>query len=559
MRLGSADSITHPGQGWLATEVDLPPGLSFQDISTGARFLRGLPGFLRHPVRPEQARAVLQVRLAQRETDFLALVGRAIYRNTASPYRKLLQVAGCEYGDLEKLVVQQGLESALSTLLRHGVYLTLDEFKGRRPLVRGSVTLTVDPGLFGNPGAAVHFLGRTSGSRGPRSTVPLNLPFTSDRAVNNCLYFSARGGSGWLQAHWEVPGGSAVSRLLWLSHIGAPPVRWFSQVDPATLGLEPGYQWSARLVRWVGLLVGVRLPRPEYAPLDAPLPIVHWMADVLHRGRVPHLWTYASSAAQLCQAASEAGVDLSGAQLMVLGEPITAARLAVIRRAGAEALPAYGISECGPLGFGCLAPEAPDDLHVFHDFNAVIRTPADVRLGDLPACTLLVSSLRATAPFILLNVSFGDQAELPQRSCGCPLEKLGWTMHVHTIRSHEKLTAGGMTFLDTDVIRVLEEVLPARFGGGPTDYQLLERENEDGRAGVSLLVHPAVGPVDAAAVADTFLAALSPGAQAERVMALQWRQAGLLKVERRAPLAAPSGKILHLHTAPLGRPAGAGV
>lgn len=31
-----------------------------------------------------------------------------------------------------------------------------------------------------------------------------------------------------------------------------------------------------------------------------------------------------------------------------------------------------------------------------------------------------------------------------------------------------------MTFLDTEVIRVLEEVLPARFGGSPTDCQLVE-------------------------------------------------------------------------------------
>jgi hypothetical protein len=38
-----------------------------------------------------------------------------------------------------------------------------------------------------------------------------------------------------------------------------------------------------------------------------------------------------------------------------------------------------------------------------------------------------------------------------------------------------------MTFLDTDVIRVLEEILPARFGGGPADYQLVEDERADGQ------------------------------------------------------------------------------
>jgi hypothetical protein len=134
-----------------------------------------------------------------------------------------------------------------------------------------------------------------------------------------------------------------------------------------------------------------------------------------------------------------------------------------------------------------------------------------------------------------------------RRACGCPLERLGWTTHLHTIRSDEKLTAGGMTFADADVIRVLEEVLPARFGGGPTDYQLLEEEVAGGRPRLRLLANPALGPLDAAAVAEAFLSAVGRGSGAQRVMALQWRQAGLLRVERRPPLATRSGKILHLH------------
>jgi hypothetical protein len=75
---------------------------------------------------------------------------------------------------------------------------------------------------------------------------------------------------------------------------------------------------------------------------------------------------------------------------------------------------------------------------------------------------------------VLLNLSLGDHARLERRACGCPLERLGWDTHLETIRSFEKLTAAGMNFLDVDVIRVLEEILPARFGGGPTDYQLQE-------------------------------------------------------------------------------------
>jgi hypothetical protein len=141
----------------------------------------------------------------------------------------------------------------------------------------------------------------------------------------------------------------------------------------------------------------------------------------------------------------------------------------------------------------------------------------------------------------------GDQAVVERRRCGCPLESLGWTTHLHSIRSFEKLTAGGMTFLDTDVIRVLEEVLPGRFGGSPAHYQLLEEEGADGRPRLRLLVHPAVGPLDSTAVAEAFLTALGDGPGAARAMGLHWRHASYLGVERRVPLTTPAAKILHLH------------
>jgi hypothetical protein len=37
-----------------------------------------------------------------------------------------------------------------------------------------------------------------------------------------------------------------------------------------------------------------------------------------------------------------------------------------------------------------------------------------------------------------------------------------------------------MNFLGTDLLRLIDEVLPARFGGAPTDYQFVEREDERG-------------------------------------------------------------------------------
>ena len=130
------------------------------------------------------------------------------------------------------------------------------------------------------------------------------------------------------------------------------------------------------------------------------------------------------------------------------------------------------------------------------------------------------------------------------------MEMLGWRTHLHTIRSYEKLTAGGMTFADTDVVRILEELLPSHFGGGPTDYQLVEELAEDSQPRLQLLVHPSVGAVNPTAVSDAFLDGLGNGSTTEQVMAWQWKKGGYLRVVRRAPLATPSGKILHLWAGP---------
>jgi hypothetical protein len=337
-----------------------------------------------------------------------------------------------------------------------------------------------------------------------------------------------------------------LARMLDLAGLGLRPERWFSYVDPATPDLHSRYRWSVRALRWSGFLAARPIPAPEYVPPDAPLPIAHWMASVLRAGGTPHLLTYASSAVRLCGAAAAAGIDLAGARMWVGGEPLTPARLRTIHSVGVSAWPRYAAIESSALAAGCLNPAVADDLHLYHDFVAVIQ-PGPGVARPLPPGALLVSSIRPTAPFILLNVSLGDQAVLQHRSCGCPLERIGWTTHLHTVRSYEKLTSGGMTFLDTRVIDVLEETLPARFGGGPTDDQLIEEESTDGQPRVRLVVHPRVGPIDSEAVVSVFLEALENGGGAERVMGLMWRHANLVQIERGIPERTGSGKVQHLH------------
>jgi len=495
------------------------------DLGVAMRIAAALAGplvaFLRRPITLPEACAELARRLARREQDFLALVREAVYANPASVYRRLLHHVACQYGDLERLVAEHGLEAALRRLLREGVVLTVDEAKGRRPVVRGSLTVPGGPAALANPLAARHVPVASSGSRGPRTTILMDLAFIRDHGVNTGLAVDAGGGAAWVKAAWEVPGGAALYRILKLSSFGTRVARWFTQVDPTHPALPPRYRWIHRLVRAASVAAGVPLPGPVHAPLDDPLPVVRWMADVVRRGSTPWVRTFPSSAVRACQAALAAGLDLTGVRFTVSGEPVTAAKLEAIRRRGARATPRYGSMEAGPLAWGCLAPQGPDDMHVFHDLHAVVQPEGNA--------TLFLTSLRRATPLVMLNVSMGDEATLGPRACGCPLEALGWPTHLQGVVSREKLTAAGMTFHDVDVVHVLERVLADRLGGGPTDYQLLEDESETGEPRVRLLVHPRVGPLDPGRVAAAFLAAIGEGSGPARVMGRVWRDAAVVQ------------------------------
>ncbi|HWC01967.1 MAG TPA: hypothetical protein VHF87_04285 [Methylomirabilota bacterium] len=507
-----------------------------------------LPRFLRHPLTAVEARAIVAARLGRRETSFLDTVARGAFDRPASPYRALLGLAGCERGDLERMVRQDGVEGALHALYRAGVYLTVDEFKGRRPIVRGGRTVATGSDGARNAPVGAHIPGGTSGSRGAPTPVPADLEFIRDRAVNSLVVLAAREGLGWRHATWSVPGADALVPVIRLAAAGARPSRRFMLVAATAAGLHARYRWSDRVLSWSFAVAGHGRLSPVAATLEAPGPILRWMTEARQDGATPHLYTLVSPAVRLCQAAQASGVALAGVQFTVTGEPLTAPRLAAIHQVGAEARPTYASAEAGAIGEGCLRRSTPDDVHVLRDRLAVIQPEGGE--GALPGPALLISSLRPVGPFTFLNVSLGDQAELSERRCGCPLEAVGWTTHLRAIRSQEKLTAWGMSLLDHDVVRVLEEELPARFGGGPTHYQLVEDAADDGTPRLRLLIHPAVGEVDAARVSAAFLRAIAPEGGAERVVSLVWSQAGAVRVERRPPLLAASGKIHHVFPAP---------
>lgn len=520
-------------------------------LVTGVRFLARVPGFIRRRFSLEQARAIQADRLRHRETRFLEFVKRSVFDSDGSVLLRLFKHAGISHADVARLVAQHGLEGALNTLFHNGIYVTVDEFKGRKPLVRGSLRLDVTPPLLRNPLAAFHVAARSGGSRSAAAPFLIDLEYIRACAIAFALYLDGHGGSDWEKAAWETPGAGSRFRLLKFCRFGSPPVAWFTQVDPSAAGLDPVFRWSDRALRWGGLLGGVRIPRPVLATPEEPLAVARWIRGVLDNGKVPHLFSFSSSIVRLATAALDADIDLTGAYATLMGEPTTQARLDTIRKCGLNALPRYGSIEAGPIGYACRNPEAADDVHVVRHLQAIITAGSHGAAVMMPENALLLTGLHSAAPFTMINFSMGDQANLFERQCGCPMERLGWGPHLQNIRSYEKLTAGGVTFDDAVIIGLLEDVLPRRFGGNPTDYQLVEEESGRGEPALVLRVHPRVGPVEETEIKSVLLAGLSGGSAINPLMVHQLKISVEIRVERSVPLTTRSSKILHLHVHPV--------
>src|SRR5687767_12079990 len=105
------------------------------------RYAAGLRGYLKRPLTREDCRRLLDCQVAQREESFLLILELGVYANRVSPYRRLLEHAGIEFGDIRAMVAEEGVEVALERLYNAGVNVTLEEVKGRKPLRRPGLEL----------------------------------------------------------------------------------------------------------------------------------------------------------------------------------------------------------------------------------------------------------------------------------------------------------------------------------------------------------------------------------------------------------------------------------
>jgi len=510
-----------------------------------ARFAGGLFGFLRGRVTLAEAMETFQRRRQSREQSFLSLLERGVYGWPSSPYLPLLEAAGCEKGDIVQLLESVGLEETLRELWRAGVYIDFEEFKGRKPIRRGSLTLRIGPEAFDNPHLKRCYETATSGSSGPNSRSWLDLDHLAATCCYTLMGLEIHGLREAPTALWRpiLPACTGVSNLLRSARVGNPARRWFTPLAATDLRPSLKYMAATRYILLAGRLSGVPLPAPEAVRVEEAVHIAQWARQAVRESGACLVRTYVSLALRIALAALEHGIDLRGVVLMGGGEPPSPAKVARIRESGARWVPTYAFTEFGHVAVGCAQPRSGNDLHLFNDGIALLPVPQKLPGGETRD-VFHFTTLLPSSPKIMLNVGLDDYGVVERRPCGCGLGELGFDVHLDEIHSFSKLTGEGMSLVGGEMQEILESLLPQRFGGTPFDYQLEETEDDRGFTRLELLVSPDV-PLSADAekqVLEAVFDGLRRGSAAAELARAVWKEAGSLSIRRERPVQSGEGK-----------------
>lgn len=506
--------------------------------------LQDLARYFARILTEKDCEQIVRRSLQTRESQFLLVAKHLIYETSWSPYLRLLNAAGCEYRDLELMVSQRGLEDTLRQLARAGVCLSFEEFRGRTDVVRGSNSFRFRFQDFDNPRGRKLLQERTGGTRSVGLPVSMSLGDVAARTASFGYALHAPDARDKVPITWHT--GMRIPHWLTFAKLGSPPERWFSLRDPQDPTSGPRALTFVQMARLVALLRGLRLPAPEYATFEAARSVLRAVVQAAEKKSGCLMSTTPSLAVRLAGLAREQGISLERVTFLVRSEPLTPGKAAEIRATGARVGSLYAFSEGGGVvAIPCSHPQEADDMHFLTDCFGIIHR--DREYAGAQVQSYMFTTLLGTAPKIMLNVEMDDFGVLERRRCGCPVERVGYDVHIANVRSFTKLTGEGMTVLGTNCVQIIEEVLPAAFGGESVDYQLLEAEDEQRLTRLFLLVSPRLGDIDENSVRQRFISALEQADWREGMPDL-WRSATTIQVLRKEPVPTKSGKLFPFHT-----------
>ncbi|MDX1982478.1 MAG: hypothetical protein SFV51_19545 [Bryobacteraceae bacterium] len=487
----------------------------------------------------------IRQQLLQREIVFLDTVLRVVFERADNPYFHMFRMAGCNFEDLEEIVMREGLEAALTVLHRAGVYLTHDEFKGKTAVVRNGREIPACIQSFANPFTKGVISGTSSGSRSRGTRTVQSAEVNVYREGYELLQRREFGFSRRAQIQLKplLPSTAGLTACLRAARRGWRVDKWFA--PDVSFGKE-GVQWlSTSFATAVARTAGAAMPFPSMLPGNDFTPVARWIAESKKRGRDTFVSAMTGYAVRVADAALQGGYDISGAIFVAGGEAVSPAKRALVEAAGAEIYPMYWIHEIGPIGFACRQMNTGNCVHLFEDSVAVISHRRKAPLTEVEVDSLLFTTLLPQAPLVLINAEMEDAGILGRANCGCVFGETGFHRQIADVYSFGKLTAMGITLIGTDIITLLERDLPARFGGCPGDFQLVEREVH-AQTEIILRISPRVGVSSAEVVKEYFLREL-PNCNSGWVASRILRHTGSFRTVVGEPLPTLTGKILPLH------------
>jgi len=429
-----------------------------------------------------------------------------------------------------------------------GVYVTLDEFKSRMPIVRAGMLVETRETDFNRPVRSnFAVVGSTSGSRLRETPVAYNWDFLAEEATEEALLFEIHGLMETPFALWfpRLPAMAGIHNLLMQIKYCKIPRKWFSQIEQDSRDMTFLQRAAVPYVRILSRLAGMSVPRPEYADFNYVGPVVDWIVKEKREHGRSALKTYTSSAMRIAQYAADHGVDISGTLIFTGGEPLTRRRAEFMKALGIQPYARYVATEAGIIGASCTEIRAADDMHIYTDRIALIQRRHKIAQTDHEVATFLLTALSRNTPKVLFNTELGDFGDVEVRPCGCLFGSMGMNLHVSGVRSYDKLTGEGMTLLGSELGEVVATLIE-ECKGSPDDFQFWEDEDSSGFTKVIVAVSSRVSLPGEQIFADRILARLRLRNEGSRMTSQMWEQAATLEVIRAHPVMTKRFKLLPL-------------